>query len=578
MIKNTRRKYIIGALAATLFSLSSCDDSFNIEPQDKLNSEQVYNNIYDADAVVVGIYGKFMQLAEKHILLNELRADLASPTENANKFLEELSEHSVSDNNPYASPKEFYELINLCNDALKNFKIMLSKKTMSVGEYNERYSDIGALRSWVYLQLGIHYGSVPYLTEPVENINDIKNIKEDAKLSFNDLLDALIIFTEGLPYTDPYSTSSSLIIDVDGYNTTKFFVNKECLLGDLHLWKGNYNDAASHYKVVMSTADGAADIDDRYNIYRIRANFPNQVTLAVGYLRYREQDINSLINTNDDGWRSMFSREKDELWNTEWIWSLPFDATFAPKNPFIDIFSPTGSYLVKPSQAAMDYWDEQTQENGFSYDARGKKFTYNMINDQPVIMKYLYNYLNEDQLPIDIFQTDGDWFLYRAGKLHLRFAEAANREGHHKLANALLNNGIQSAYSTGAVDVTDEEKTDLPFPYDFDARQGDFPYYRADWHRNDGIRRRAYVQSAPVVGDPLISIENNLIKESALELAYEGNRWEDILRIALRRNDPSFLADKVYQKLLKEGNPNAGTVYSKLLNPDNWYLPFTWEE
>ena len=47
---------------------------------------------------------------------------------------------------------------------------------------------------------------------------------------------------------------SSLVITVDGYNTAKFFINKECLLGDLQLWKGNYLEAASHYKNVMETA------------------------------------------------------------------------------------------------------------------------------------------------------------------------------------------------------------------------------------------------------------------------------------------------------------------------------------
>ncbi|HQK41362.1 MAG TPA: RagB/SusD family nutrient uptake outer membrane protein, partial [Flavobacterium alvei] len=70
--------------------------------------------------------------------------------------------------------------------------------------------------------------------------------------------------------------------------------------------------------------------------------------------------------------------------------------------------------------------------------------------------------------------------------------------------------------------------------------------------------------------------ENNIIQEDALELAYEGSRWEDLVRIALRRNDPAFLADKVYDKLSKEGNSNASTVRTKLMNVQNWYLPFNW--
>ena len=40
-----------------------------------------------------------------------------------------------------------------------------------------------------------------------------------------------------------------------------------------------------------------------------------------------------------------------------------------------------------------------------------------------------------------------------------------------------------------------------------------------------------------------------IINEDALELAYEGERWPDLLRIAIRRNDPSFIADKIYDKL-----------------------------
>ena len=80
-----------------------------------------------------------------------------------------------------------------------------------------------------------------------------------------------------------------------------------------------------------------------------------------------------------------------------------------------------------------------------------------------------------------------------------------------------------------------------------------------------------------VTGDSTLSIENSIINEGALELAYEGYRWPDLLRIALRRNDPSFLANKIGDKLLKEGNPLSGSVRSKLMDMSNWYLPFKWQ-
>ncbi|OOV20242.1 RagB/SusD family nutrient uptake outer membrane protein [Flavobacterium sp. LM4] len=573
----TKKSILLGILALT-FSLNSCSDYLDVQPEDKLIEEQMYRNIYDADAAVMGVYGKFMALAEKNVILNEMRADLMTTTRNSSPYLKEISEHNVSADNPYANPKDFFVVIQNCNNVLKNFDMMLEKKRFTQEQYDQRYSDVGAIRSWVYLQLGIHYGNIPYITEPIETIEDAKNISKYPRIPFNQLLDQLILFTENLPYKDLYASGSSLVITIDGYNTAKFFINKECLLGDLHLWKGNYNAAAIHYKNVMETGTKGGTDTELYNTYRVKfAEVTTHDDLAVGYLRYSEQDATTLINSNTQGWRSIFARDRDALWNTEWIWSLPFENNFAPKNPFIALFSSkNGDYLVKPSNTAIALWDNQKQSNDIPYDARGPKFTYNIINGDPVIMKYLYS--SEAVATTGIANTKGQWFLYRAAKLHLRYAEAANRDNQQKVAYAILNNGIRRAYtpSPAPTDVTDVQQTKLPFPYDFDARMGDYPFYRANWHRNDGIRGRAFMKFVGAVGDDVITTENNIIQEDALELAYEGNRWEDLVRVALRRNDPSFLAEKVYQKLNSEGNSKADEVRSKLMNVNNWYLPFNW--
>jgi hypothetical protein len=74
--------------------------------------------------------------------------------------------------------------------------------------------------------------------------------------------------------------------------------------------------------------------------------------------------------------------------------------------------------------------------------------------------------------------------------------------------------------------------------------------------------------------DSLMTIETALIKETALEDGFEGTRWADLLRVALRRNDPAFIADKVYDKLRKDNVPGADAVRAKLMDKSNWYLPF----
>lgn len=577
--KKAAKTFLLGM--ALLLSLSSCEEYLDVQPQDKLVGEQMYRNVYDADAAVIGIYGKFMGLAGKYVMLNEMRADLMTTTGNSDPYLKELSEQNISAENPYVNPKDFYEVIQSCNDALKNFDIMVAEKKFTQSQYDQRYADIACIRSWIYLQLGIQYGTVPYITEPITSLEDVKDINKHPRLSFNKLLEELVKFTEALQYKDLYDSTSSLLTTVDGFYTDRLFINKQCLLGDLQLWKGNYRQAAEHYKTVMETASWRPSSNDLYQIYRVTYS-----DFTVAYPTGQAQDASALINSDTQGWRSMFSRTRDATWNSEWIWSLPFDSRFAPKNPFIAIFSKTGGqYLAKPSQRAINLWKSNTQSNGIPYDARGSKMTYKMVGNDPVIMKYLYKY----EAAADVFKTDGDWFLYRAEKLHLRYAEAANRDNQYRIADAILNNGILRAFNRGNLSVSTDDVTNAmntvvpgknqrPFPYDFDARQGEHPYYRGNWYRGTGVRGRANLPNAAVVlTDSLTSIENNIIDEAALSLAYEGNRWEDLVRISLRRNNPAFLADKVYDKLDKEGNTHAAEVRAKLMNINNWYLPFTWK-
>lgn len=555
-------------LCISLFMVSSlsCKKMLTVDPAGVLAQNNMYQNVFDADAAVIGVYGKLMNLAESYVILNELRGDLMTTTPNSDEFLRQLNEHEVSGDNPYVNPRPYYEVILNCNDVLAHFDLMLQEKKLSQDDYNMRYSDIAALRCWVYLQLGIQYGKIPYVTDPLSTEADLKNVSLMPKIPLDQLIDELIKTMESLPYLTPYPSGSSLVTTVDGYTTNKFFINKKMLLGILYLWKGDYHAAAVALKSVMESG-GSGDTYD----YRITGSSKaDNNDLAVGYVRYREMDENMLIDNNSQGWRSMFARDEDALFDQEWIWYLPFDKAFNPTDPFIKLFSNNGGdYLLRPSQAAMEDWNSQQQINNFPYDARGKKFTYRMLNNQPVIMKYLYNYLDGNTfLPINLQQKSGKWFLFRAASLHLYFAEAANRDKHGMIAYDLVNSGLSS--------LPNQISTEAP-PYDFDARKSTNPTIIGDWYLNSGIRGRASLQNRTVSQDSLISQENNIISEAGLEMAYEGRRWPDLVRIARRRNDPSFLADKIYNMLLKENDPKAAEVRSKLMNQDNWFLPFDWK-
>ena len=210
---------LVAIIAAT--SLTSCQKMFDVEPKDYLQQDQVYRNVYDADAIILGLYGKFSALADKYIVLNEVRSDLLDATYKSSNYIKEINEHRVTKDNPYADPRPFYELISNCNDAMKNFTIMKEKNILDNTQYYQRYVEVGMLRTWVYLQLGIHYGKVPYITEPIEDINDVKNQSKFQKLEFDQLLDKLLEFTNTIPavYLNQNTSAASptLIMAMNGY-------------------------------------------------------------------------------------------------------------------------------------------------------------------------------------------------------------------------------------------------------------------------------------------------------------------------------------------------------------------------
>jgi len=458
---------------------------------------------------------------------------------------------------------------------------MVDDHRMSVDDFNKHYSDIGALRSWIYLQLGIQYGSIPYITDPVENVEDVKNLSTFPRISFDDLLIRLIDFTEKLPYKEVYAypAGNPLVITIDGSNTNKLFICKPFVLGDLYLWKNNYVKAAENYEKIMDVENNNSNINISYNAYKIvyylSADYNDQS------VRYgRSQDESTLLT--EAGWRTIFSAPNTaNVWNMEFLWGIPYNASYKPGNPMIDVCSSLyGKYLIKPSQTAIDNWNAQRQYNGIPYDARGK-LSYGTSVAGPYITK-----LTDNIIPTSNFNRGGKWGIYRAALLHLRFSEAANRDGKGKLGWALLNIGIANTFYNGtrtaagspspvSFDEINTMQTPYAAPFYFDARNNND--YKNPWYRNTGIRNRAGVTALDVsFQTDMLGLEGKLIDEGALELAFEGNRWPDLLRVARRQNNPAFLAERVYQKLLKAGDPNASATRSKLMTPANWYLPFDW--
>lgn len=579
------RKYILPALLFSIALFTGCVDT---ELQETLEYKNHYKTVADADNAILGIYGKFMGVAEQVVVLNELRGDLVDLTSKSNKDLQEINANTPSAGNKYADPTQFYQVIQNCNDALANFKIMLDTKKLTTNEYAERYSDIASLRCWLYLQLGIQYGKVPYITDPTITLDDVTKVESLEPISFDELLSKLIDEMVSLPMLDEYLNSPLVRYALDGYQLKNFFAQKRLILGDLYMWRGrdqqDYVNAATQYRQVLSTNESSGDnVKFRCSTWPTDAAFRFQIF----YVRYKPHDINSLINR----WKEMFSRTaEDKETPNELIWTVSYDKSYEPTYPFIRLFGNQGKgeYQLRPSSASIQKWNSETQTNEFTFDSRGPESSYSVVAGDTVVQKYLYSYNATKP-----YEQSGRWWLYRAGQLLLRYAEAANRAGYPKLAYAIVNTGF-SIYTwprpaNVPANVWDQKTRRTgwgpdnyyPAPFYFAARNMDVPFIRDPWRDFPGIRGRAALKTkefpatAASLQDSIQFMEKTIVDEYALECAYEGYRWGDLVRVARRMNkageDGTTYLNQMLDKKYKGNKPD----YS---SEEKWFLPYSFKK
>ena len=118
-MKTKFNKFIFAICACC--GLLSCSDFFDQESEHLVFTEDSHlvgatDTIYS----VTGVLNKLQAIADRTILLGELRGDLVDITTYANKDIREIAEFSISDSNAYNVPRDYYAVINNCNYFIAN--------------------------------------------------------------------------------------------------------------------------------------------------------------------------------------------------------------------------------------------------------------------------------------------------------------------------------------------------------------------------------------------------------------------------------------------------------------------------
>jgi len=596
-------KSIITIAVSAIFmaGVTSCEDMLRVDSKTLMLEKDVqWNSAVDTVYPVLGVIKKMQQIADRTIILGEIRGDLVAlgNKKHVSEDLKDLYSYdfsSLKSTNKYDNPLDYYAIITNCN-------LYINKVDTSVVR-NERkvlkgdYINILNYRAWAYLQLAQIYGTVLYYDEPitVDRVTDgvpmnIKELAQTLLLDYND---------EFISYYDKYpSNYGEFTVQGTKHKTKYFFIPLRLMLGDLNLWAENYGKAALYYhdflvnqgayttgtnSVHWQTYDFLYLGNDTY--YSLFSGDDVQIC----YIPMESEetdggivsDINNIFSSTEDNdnWYQLtrsaaatsisarqnfcYHKKTDPSVRKEWATYIP-DKN-AEKNVLRRGDLRLQSILETEYETALD--DDEVSKTD-----RGTEIqTLNKFNSQKIC-------------------------LYRKDVVFLRLAEALNRCGLPQTAFTILKTGLCTA-SIDSISQAEKDRAknvdglDIHEVYDFpitkytqgspnwtyvnrSAAQGGGQVYSFRWGSGNtiGIHSRGSgdanfdpnyripvdtariktLSAQDALKDSIRAVEELLIDEMALETCFEGYRFGDLMRIAQHRGadiggdyENEFLAKRV---------------------------------
>lgn len=558
-------KYILGALLVA-GGLSSCADMLQTD-SDIVMYEKDNTLSHPTDSVysVLGIISKMQVIADRTVLLGEIRGDLTTITDAASADLKRLSALDFSVENKYNSVSDYYAVINHCNYFIHHVDTTLERRGYKV--FEAQYAAVKAFRAWTYLELAKAYGNVPLVLEPLMTELKAQEAMNGPRASLQEICEYFIADLTPYAYKEVPRFGA-----IDGFNSTEFFIPVRTLLGDLCLWANRYEEAARWYH------DFLTDRDDPITPFsgRITWNNPTEFVSPGGAI-FSTTDIRSFIPMETRAFDGVMTDLENIFCSTDENYN------------YYQVTPASGIYRLSAEQIyCMEYKRDTGTDTiyvprtGFLKPSLvGDLRLYSNFSQRSSGVQNEYSeYSSETQTVVkpELFALNGMIPTSRNTMTYLRYAEALNRAGYPQSAFLILKHGICRDNIVEYVDSI--ERSQAAALIEFDANI--FPKDRAMGihSRGSGDSHINEYYTLPMPTDSLATrqdtidyqiplVEDMIIDEMALEGAFEGYRYYDLMRVALRRNDVAYLAEPIS---MRNGEQDAA-IRAKLNDMSNWYLP-----
>lgn len=611
---------------AFLISLSiiflSCEEFFYPDQELVIEEDDMFRDWSEYRSAEMGIYALQQNLVEQLVVLGELRGDLLQVTENATPDLVEVYNFNISRENEYASPENFYKLIAACNNLGQQLERahpeVLNFDTIT-NNYDRLYGEIICMRAWAYFNAVRIYGEIPYIAESLTSVEEIEAFVNSPA----EYIDSVDIYFA----PDGYENDTLRNIQV---TLEKKYINQQAVIDtftrhiDTRIKAVGVNHHIDNNDLTWSVTvwnDYARDALMGQMYF-----FDGDYTKAIQYFRsilynYTSETSNIKYGLDDKfargNWRSILT----DIDPYEHIYTLWFGKSYYQTHDLQRMFSilPPNEYMMKPSPACLRYFesifyrqqvdlDNERPDSskvifagipGDFYRGYGVSYKYyknnHFINEDTIREVLWLKTLRDERIirnimdgaePVvtkysigkDEFAHDANFIIFRAGGIHLYAAEIfALWEFDHSgivrpETNTSLNILNDGSYNSDPDQMGVRGRVGFggaEYGTDYDAVKINNIIYKHDPNTNEIIGYYDYTGNLAAKQKYLVE---KILEERARELAFEGERFYDLMRIAKRRNDPAFLADRVAAKFEDEGRREA--IRAKLMNEENWYVGY----
>ena len=559
------QKGVILTLFTLLFTLSSCSDMLETDSsmiefaeQNKLNSSR------DTVSSLMGVVRGIQTIADRTFILGDIRSDQVVITASATTAIKQIANFEVDAENPYNKVSDYYAIINNCNYYIANADTALVKLGKKV--FEKEYAAIKTYRAWTYLQLVKNYGQVPLVLDPV--LTEAEATAEMNK-TYSDINTICNYFIEDIkPYVD---TESPAVIKGD------IQIPVRVLLGELCLWAGRYNEAAQYLHEYLTMKNDPVPTGKSGKIIteygRINGNLsldwnPNAYTFVSS-----EMLCYMLMATSD------YEGVKSELSTVyQSVLANNYYAQIEPSQALKKLSADQNYvFCVEASQTERDtlyvnkgVWSGEFLDGDLRLYCTLSRSTVDVDEASPFSRERITNKKAS-------YSYSRMWF-YRVQQVYLMYAEALNRLGCPEAALCVLKYGLRNQNIERYVSEKEREKAGTLLDFDDEVFTKDNTlgvHARGcgdvDCDKNYCVPQppTALASYEDTVQYQIPLVEQMIIDEYGLEFTFEGKRFYDLMRIALRRNDPAYLADAV----AKRNGKIDDALREKLMDKRNWFLP-----